>query len=863
MMAQWHACKVEAKDALVLFRLGDFYEAFYEDAHTLSKELDLTLTKRQDIPMSGIPHHTSEGYIDKMLAKGYKIAIVEQTENPKDVKGLVKREIVRIVTPGTVVNSHLLSENSNNYILCLSKINASFGIAFLDLTTADFRVQQLENEQDLLDELVRLRPKEIIVSEKCHKNHKNFLEKLPEYFPCLCTIREEWHFEHRSALQTLQKHFKVHCLDGFGMQEMTTAINSAGALLLYVHDELYFPVNHITKINIENSAEYMSLDQSTQRHLEITEPLNQRQAHATLLHLLDKSSTPMGARLLRKWLTHPLLCAKKINMRLDAVEVFMQSDSMRKNLSLRTAQVRDLERLIMKIVTSFAGPRDFLSLCISLEQIPELISILENTPCRLLSDHRAKLHDLSKLTKEMRRALLETCPLHLGDSRTFKEGYYTALDELYELQANSHKWIASYQNTLREQTNIKTLKVGFTKAFGYYIEVSRGQAEKMPPNFQRRQTLVNAERFISPELKEHEYKVLTAEEKISYLEKELFESLRKNITNLQKEIQETAESVANIDCLLSLSQVALTYNYTRPLVDETDTFTIKEGRHPVVEAFAQKETFIPNDVYFDEAQKLHLITGPNMAGKSTYLRQVALIAIMAQIGSMVPASKAHIGIIDKVCSRIGASDDLSRGKSTFMVEMTETATILHTISSKSLVILDEIGRGTSTYDGISIAWAVAEFLLTTANKKAKTLFATHYWELTELEEKIPGSVNYNVAVHESEEGITFLHKIVRGGTDKSYGIHVARLAGLPASVIKSAQEMLAKIETGAKNPVFEKGKLPKTKQLNLFTNSSEDKKTQALSEQVLTELAKIDPNHLTPLEAFSKIVQWKKTISPS
>lgn len=857
MMMQWHKCKSQAKDAIVLFRLGDFYEAFHEDAALLSKELDLTLTKRQEIPMSGIPFHTSELYIDRLVAKGYKVAVVEQMENPKDVKGIVKREIVRVITPGSIVSSQLLSEKANNFLVCLSKLNSYFGLAVVDLTTGEFRLMQIEEEKELLDELLRLESKEMILSEKCEKNHQALLKSYSSLSSCCITVKEEWNFDHQIALDLLLKHFKVHSLDGFGTSSMTAAINAAGALLSYIQNDLLLPTEHIQKLTVQKNSAYLSIDQATQRHLELTGSWNEYGKVFSLFHLLDHTYTPMGARLLKHSITHPLLSTNEIHRRQDAVQTFYNSSKLREDLSSPMEKIRDIERLSAKISTSFSTPRDFVALRLSLEQLPGIQTLLRSTSDSLLNHCADKIADLKALTSELKQALLESPAMRVGDAPIFTHGYHTQLDSLYSMKDNSEGWIVNYQNTLRETLGIKTLKVGFTNAFGYYIEVSRAQAEKMPSSFDKRQTLVNGERFVSPELKDYEYKVLSAEEKIACLEKELLEALRQKIISFQSDIQESAKSIASIDFLLSLSIVGKKYGYVRPIVDDSDHFEITQGRHPTIETSLMSGNFIPNDVLFDEDKRLHLITGPNMAGKSTFLRQVALLVILAQMGSMVPAKKAHIGIIDKVLSRIGASDDLNRGKSTFMVEMTETAAILNQVTQRSLVILDEIGRGTSTYDGISIAWAVAEFLLKQSDKRAKTLFATHYFELTELEQKLPGAYNCNVAVQETEDGIVFLHRILPGAADKSYGIHVAKLAGLPYTVIKSAEEMLAKMEK--QDPSPKPQKTTKPKQLYLFATKDSDGLKE---DEVIADLQKVDPNHLTPIDALRKITEWKKWLPP-
>ncbi len=846
-MAQWHACKKSSPEGILLFRLGDFYEAFYEDAILLSKELDLTLTKRHDVPMAGLPYHASENYIDKLVSKGYRVAIAEQMEDPRAVKGLVKREIVRIVTPGTIVNSTLLTDKSNNFLASIAQVGEIQGLCVLDLTTADFRAMEFENVRELADELCRLSPREILVSEKWQKKHADLANELKDQLRAQINSKEDWHFDHNHACDVLLRHFQVHNLDGFGLKGMIPAISAAGAMLHYVRDDLNLRAHHITSIRAEHLSRYMQLDRSTQKNLEIFESLHDSKKSHSLLKVLDLTETPMGGRLLKTWLTHPLMDIGEIHSRQDAIADFIKHPDHSREIRVHLSEIRDLERLMMRIETGYASPRDLAGLCYSLEHVAPLSNLIST----LSSQGIEKLSDVSSLASKIKNALSDAPPLRPSDGGIFREGFHKELDELLSLKEGSHSFVAKYQVQLREETQIKTLKVGYTRAFGYYIEVSKGQSSRIPDSFQRRQTLINAERFITPELKEFEHQMLHAEEKVATLEMELFNALRLEVASHAAVVREIAQKIAKIDTLLSLADVAKKYNYVRPLVDESDLFHVVQGRHPVIESTLCGEDYIPNDVFLDAAdERLYLITGPNMAGKSTFIRQVALIAIMAQVGSFVPAKEAHIGIIDKVFSRIGASDDLSRGQSTFMVEMTETANILHNATNRSLVILDEIGRGTSTYDGVSIAWAVAEYLLTEPGKKAKTLFATHYWELTELANVIKGAVNYNVAVHESDRGIVFLRKIVKGSTDKSYGIHVAKLAGLPTQALTRAKAMLQKLEKGSGRP---SEKPAKDKQLSLFSSSNADPKMTLIA----SELKQIDINHLTPIEAFKKITEWK------
>jgi DNA mismatch repair protein MutS len=836
MMAQWQECKLEAKEALLLFRLGDFYEAFYEDALVLSKELDLTLTKRVDVPMSGIPFHASDSYVDKLLEKGFKVAIAEQMEDPKVAKGIVKRQVVRILTPGTLVQSTLLKDKCPNYVGAIQKLNSIFGLAMLDVSTGDFFAMQMESLEALQDELSILQPKELLIGAKC------FAEVA---FDCLCIKIEEWKFEHKSSFNALTKHFKVQTLDGFGLKGMPACINAAAALLNYVNQELSLPIQHIETIRIKTTQEHLNIDRATLKHLEIVEPAHENSP--SLLSHLDRTNTPMGGRMLRDWLLHPLLSPTLIRQRQETVSELMNFD-----LLSQLTKVRDLERLIMKIASGIGNPREVLSLKHSLEATLALKQLLRSASSSLLREQRDNLFDLSPLTEKIGATLAEEPPLRLSDGDVIRQGADQELDDLKKLRSSGHEWIAEYQKTLRERTGIKTLKVGYTHAFGYFIEVSRGQADRMPSDFTRKQTLVNSERFISHALKEYEQKIYSADEKIRLLESQIFSQLKEECLAKSTEIRQIAKAIGCIDVLFGFAMVAKKHRYIRPNIDAQDILFIKAGRHPTIETCLPLGEFVPNDVEFSEKERLHLISGPNMAGKSTFIRQVALLVIMAQTGSFIPAESAHIGVVDKVFSRIGASDDLSRGQSTFMVEMSETANILRHATPKSLVILDEIGRGTSTYDGIAIAWAVAEYLLT-SEFKAKTLFATHYWELHAMEDKIPGAANFQVSIAETSDGIVFLHKIAAGKADKSYGIHVAKLAGIPANVIRKAEEILSSLETAPK-----KRPAQNQKQLDLFGgNPSQD----SAVEFVLAQIRKCDIDHLTPLDALKILAEWKKRLT--
>lgn len=828
MMLQWEECKSDACGAVLLFRLGDFYEAFHDDALLCSRELDLTLTKRQNIPMSGIPSSSVENYIDKLVSKGYRVAIADQVEDPKLAKGLVKRALTRIITPGTLVNSTLLSEKSHNYIASITQAGKKIGIAFLDVGCLDCRVIEVETWDEAYSELYRFKPKEVLTTAKIQSNHPEFLKELKTSLSCLIDFIDPWKFDLNFAQEFLIQQFKVHTLDGFGLKGMLAAISAAGGLLSYVQETLRLPLGPIQAILPYSLQAHMTIDKTTLKNLELIESPQTGSKTNTLLSVLDHTATPMGGRLLKRWILQPLLQLDRIFERLDAVEAFTSQrlDKLDKLLEVFSS-VRDLERLIAKVTSGYAGPRDIAALKSSLEPIARIKKDLLFFEAPLIQTQKNLLNELQGLIDLIQSALVDEPPLRLSDGGAFNTGYNAELDELKALSDMSKTWMNDYQNSLRDTTGIKTLRVGFTKVSGFYIEVSRGQADKVPSTFMRRQTLTNAERFMTPELKNYEEKILSAEEKITELESSLFYNLKLKTASFANEVLANAKAIGILDCLISLAVAALKGRYCRPSIINENCLLIREGRHPVIESANIQEKFIPNDTCLDSKEnRLMLITGPNMAGKSTYIRSVALIAIMAQMGSFVPAAECRIGLIDKVFSRIGASDDISRGQSTFMVEMTETAAILHQATDRSLIILDEIGRGTSTYDGISLAWSIAEYLLTTPGKTAKTLFATHYWELTKLEEKVPGAVNFHVAVHESAGQIVFLRKIMRGGTDKSYGIHVAKLAGLPSSVLARAEEILHHLEvTSNQKKVFE---APKPKrvvkqeplvpevQLNLF-----------------------------------------------
>ena len=843
MMQQWYECKQKAPLALLFFRLGDFYEAFYDDAVIIAKELDLTLTHRQDIPMCGVPWHTQESYVDKLVLKGYHVAMAEQLEDPKKTKGIVKRDITRIVTPGTVIASGLLQENANNFLASIAVTKDTYGIAFIDVTTATFFALETKDEREFLAELFRQKPKEILVSKQIDKTHPHIVREIQQNMKVCVTKTDDWFFDFEFCKEKLYSHFNVLSLDGFGFKDKRQSIIAAGSLLRHIQEQLLLPIHHIQKLFPRSGENSLSLDRATLSNLEITEPLHEDNHHTTLLYVLDETKTPMGARLLKQWLKSPLIDVEKINRRQEAIESFHALEST--VLDKEFSKVRDLERLVMRIKTGLSTPRDFVALASSLFPIPHIKTALQNTSSSRLQTLLQKIDGHIDVSEYIRTSLNDSQPLRISDGNVIRFGFSKELDELRAIKDNSNAWLLEYQMRLQAETQIKTLKVGYNKMFGYFVEVSRGQADKMPSTFERRQTLVNQERFTNADLREFEQKIVTCEDKILELETSLFQSIQDSVAMHYTAILRTAQSLAEVDVLYGLSLVAKKRGYVRPVVDTSTKIHIEEGRHPVIETLHTTGRFIENDVLLNtEDQALLCITGPNMGGKSTFIRQVALICIMAQIGSFVPCKKAHIGVVDKLFSRVGASDDIARGHSTFMVEMTETASILNQATSRSLVILDEIGRGTSTYDGISLAWAVAEFLLQKNEGPTKTLFATHYYELTELEEKIKGFSNFNVTVADTDKGIVFLRKVIKGRADRSWGIHVAKLAGLPQQVIRRAEEILSQLEQNHIQTEMKPYIKPVLQESNPFKEQIE-------------KLITLDLNATSPLEAFKFLMEWQ------
>ncbi len=804
MMNQYRRIRAELPpDTILFFRLGDFYEMFFDDAKTASAILDIALTKRQNTPMCGVPYHSAELYIAKLIRAGLKIAICDQMEDPSAAKGIVRREVTRVITPGTVLEDHVLESRRNNYLAGLCPDGARFGLAFLDLSTGAFWIEEVADLASVRRLLAHSAPAECIVPEPA-RDDAAVRALFPEGGPVL-TAHDEWTFDAESATDLLTRHFKVHSLDGFGVRECPLGLRAAGAILHYVQHALRRPVEHVRALRVRHERDFMLLDEITLRNLDLVDAPGVPR-HATLIGVLDVTRTPMGARMLRDWLTRPLLNLAAIRARHDAVERLTRERRALADLREALGEIRDLERLIARLNAGTGNARDARALGRSLAAIPRVKEILAPLDPPLLAALEASLHPLPELAALIDRALVDEPPAPLKEGGLFKPGYHADLDALRDAASKGRQWLVEYQQREQERTGIASLKVRHNNVFGYYIEVTRANLSRVPPDYIRKQTIVNGERFITPELKEYETKIVGAQEKSVALEYELFLELRARIVAETEPIQQTAGALAQLDALAAFADRALALRYVRPTVTDGDRLRLVESRHPVIEALPGAERFVPNNALLDGSRnQLILITGPNMAGKSTYIRQVALLVVMAQAGSFVPADEAEIGLADRVFTRVGASDDLARGRSTFMVEMQETANILNNATARSLIVLDEIGRGTSTFDGISIAWAVAEYLHNDPRVKARTLFATHYHELTDLALTLPGVKNYNVLVRESGDRIAFLRRIAPGAADKSYGIQVARLAGLPPDVIARAREILRNLEEGE----FEESGQPK------------------------------------------------------
>lgn len=785
-----------SEDTILLFRMGDFYELFFDDAKIAAPLMDVVLTARAGVPMCGVPYHAMRTYAARILENGLKVAVAEQMEDPKLAKGLVKREITQVITPGTILDDSILRATESNYLLALYPQRGRFGLAFLDLSTGDFRLTECDGEAPLERELHRLKPAECLLPASLRQN---WLENsLPPFIPPALTLSglDDWYFDTQLCRDLLLRHFQVASLDGFGCRNLDLAVAAAGALLQHTRHNLRRDTAHITTLQTFQSDDGLILDRISQRNLELVEPIFADGKNNTLLAILDATVTPMGGRLLRDWILRPLSRREPILQRQDAIENLRATPLLLAELREILTAVRDLERTVSRLsIGTNANARDLQLLQHGLEQVPGLKSLLAGAQAPLLHEQADALQPLPELTALLARAIVDEPPVSTKDGGMIRSGYHQELDVFHRAATEGKDWIANYQNREQERTGIKSLKVRFNKIFGYYIEISKSYLDQVPQDYLRKQTIVNGERFITPELKEIEDKVLGAEEKAKALESEIFQTLRQEVCQHTAAIQRTARAIAAADVLAALADCAGQHGYNRPEIREDTLLDIRDGRHPVLDARMTGEPFVPNDLLLDTGEnQLGLITGPNMAGKSTYIRQVALLVVMAQMGSFIPATHARIGLVDRIFTRVGAADDISRGQSTFMVEMVETANILNHATPRSLIILDEIGRGTSTFDGLSLAWAIAEYLHDEPRVKARTLFATHYHELTDLAVTKNGVKNYNVLVREEGEKITFMRKIVRGAADKSYGIHVARLAGIPRAVIDRAGEILGNLE---------------------------------------------------------------------
>lgn len=857
MMQNYLDTKAQYKDCLLFYRLGDFYEMFYEDAILASRELEITLTGRacggeEKAPMCGVPFHAVDTYLSRLIAKGYKVAICEQLEDPKATKGIVKRDVIRVVTPGTVIENNMLEEKKNNYVMSIVKSGIHYGISICDITTGDFYATEIKfpenNFEKLLDEYARFTPSELVINPAMEASQRE-LEIMKDRNATFVTVREDGIFE-----ENLQKiHLQYKVTDSFGKEKMLQKENlliaAVNGLLNYIEETQKMKLEHINTLKVYDVKKYMSLDVSARRNLELTERMRDKAKKGTLMWVLDKTSTSMGGRLLKRWINDPLLDIGEIRARNTAVGELKDNLIMRGDLTDTLNKVYDIERLAGKISYGNANGRDLVSLKNSLMHMPELKAILQNAQSEFLQKWYHDLDELVDVVKLIDEAIVEEPPISIKEGGLIKMGYREEIDEYKKASVEGKQWILDLEAKEKESTKIKNLKIGYTKVFGYYIEVTKSFLAQVPENYIRKQTLTNAERFITQELKNMEDKILGAEEKAIQCEYNAFVEIRNQIASQIERIQKTANVIANVDVLTSLAIVAEDNNYVCPEMDDSGVIEIENGRHPVVEKMLGDGTFVQNDTNLNlDSNRVAIITGPNMAGKSTYMRQVALICLMAQMGSFVPAEKAHLGVVDKIFTRVGASDDLSMGQSTFMVEMAEVANILKDATNQSLIVLDEIGRGTSTYDGLSIAWAVAEHIATKIG--CKTLFATHYHELVELENKMEGIKNYSVAVKEKGEDIVFLRKIMEGGTDESYGIHVAKLAGVPNEVVKRANKILDSLEKGGVKVKESKEEKKQVEgQMDLYNLQFAD---------IAHELDKINVNELTPIDALNVLVKIKR-----
>ena len=861
MMAQYLRMKDKAGDALLLFRMGDFYELFQDDAVVAAKALNIALTSRhkhQDapIPMCGVPVHSVEGYIESLVQQGYKVAICEQIEDPKQAQGLVQRDIVRVITPGTIISSNALAPKENNFLACIAPTSQGTGFAYIDVSTGTFAVTVWDGpdwQAALCREIERTQPREILVPEPL-PTPLDLLQSPHGVLSASCQAWEGRYFRQERAHQTLAQHFGVRGLEGFGCADQPLAIAAAGALLAYVQATQQHALAHLQGLRVYNTGDFMVLDDTTRRHLELLQAPLSHQRSKTLLDVIDTTVTAMGGRLLRQWLSQPLYVLRPLQERQAAVAELVEQTTMRTQLRQVLGTIADLERIVGRLSFGAIAPRDVVALRRSIQQLPAIESPIRAGQSHLLSTLAAQWDALRDLESLIQAALVDDPPATWREGHVIRPGYHAELDDLRDRDASGKNWLSAFEGQERQRTGIASLRIGFNKVFGYYIEVRKSLSDRVPEDYSRKQTLVNAERFITPALKDHEVRMLRAEEHAAQLEQALYDAIRQQLLQHTARLQHMAHLLSQLDVLAALAETAVTQQYCRPALDDSDQLVLTDSRHAVLEAMSQDERFVPNDVRLDrDTHQILLLTGPNMAGKSTYMRQIALIVILAQVGSFVPARAAQIGLVDRIFTRVGAQDMLSRGQSTFMVEMTETANILHNVGARSLVLLDEIGRGTSTYDGISIAWAVIEHLHDDRGPRPRTLFATHYHELTALAASLGRLQNFNAVVHERGDKIIFLRQIIAGSADRSYGIHVARLAGLPRSVIARARHLLATFEaTGpaATTPLSAPGApVVQPSQLSLFAN---------LAEQLLQDLQALELDDLSPREALNVLAELQQ-----
>ena len=871
MMQQYLETKKEYQDCILMYRLGDFYEMFYDDALLASKELDITLTgkscgQEERAPMCGVPYHALEGYLSKLVSNGHKVAICEQMEDPKQVRGIVKREVVRIVTPGTNLNLQSLEETKNNYLMCIVYFPGKTGISAADVTTGDYYLTEVEDIHKLQDEINKYEPTEIICNEQFLLSGYDIDDLKNRLGVTIFSLASQY-FDEDGCRRSIKKHFHVNSLSGLGVDDFPTGLIAAGALMQYLYDTQKTSLAHFTHLYPYLTSKYMLLDSSTRRNLELTETLREKQKKGSLLGVLDKTKTAMGGRLLRKYIEQPLIDREKIEQRLDAVDMLGRNSVDRDEIREYLNTVYDLERLLGKVSYKTANPRDLIALRNSLAMLPSIKTLLGGLDVELLKRIDGHMDPLQDILELIDRSIIEEPPIAIRDGGIIKEGFDETIDALRNAKTDGKKWLAALEEEDRERTGIKNLRIKYNKVFGYCFEVTNSYQHLVPDDYIRKQTLANAERYTTPRLKELEDSILNAEDKLYTLEYDAFCGIRDAVAAQMERIQQTARAVAQLDVMTSLSYAAERNHYVRPSLNEKGVIDIKDGRHPVVEQMISNDMFIANDTYLDNRKNcIAVITGPNMAGKSTYMRQTALIVLMAQIGSFVPARSADIGIVDRIFTRVGASDDLSSGQSTFMVEMNEVANILRNATVNSLLILDEIGRGTSTFDGLSIAWAVIEHISNRKILGAKTLFATHYHELTELEDKMDNVNNYCIAVKEKGDDIVFLRKIIKGGADKSYGIQVAKLAGVPDMVIDRAKEIveqlsdndiIEKVQNIAVNVKGEKRKEVKYDEVDLEQMSLFD---TVKDEDIIKELQEIDVGNLTPVEALNTLYRLQNKL---